>query len=84
MNDNTKTQSMTHRILRLPLVIERTGLGRTMIYQLQASGDFPAKLKLGCRAVGWMESEIDAWVRSRASARLSKPATHRNDNTVAV
>ena len=84
MNDNPRTQSMTHRILRLPQVIERTGLGRTMIYQLEASGDFPAKLKLGCRAVGWMESEIDAWVRSRASARLSKPAIHRNDNTVAV
>jgi prophage regulatory protein len=49
-------------ILRLPAVKARTGLSRSTIYLRIAAGTFPAPVSLGARAVGWIESEIDAWL----------------------
>jgi len=34
-----------------------------MIYQMQAEGRFPQRIKLGERAVGWLESEVRDWLR---------------------
>jgi predicted DNA-binding transcriptional regulator AlpA len=44
-----------------------------MIYQLEAERRFPCRIKLGLRAVGWIEGEVQAWLairieRSRGSA----------------
>ena len=47
------TITARQRILRLPEVCAVTGLGRSFIYQLQAAGSFPQRVKLGVRAVGW-------------------------------
>lgn len=55
-------------ILRLPKVLERTGLARTTIYDGIKAGTFPAPIKLGLRAVGWVEADIDAWVSARMEA----------------
>ncbi len=57
------------RILREPEVEKRTGLSRTQRYRLQKAGQFPAPIKLGVRASGWVESEIEDWVQSRVAAR---------------
>jgi prophage regulatory protein len=54
------------RILRLPQVKERTGLGRSSIYAGVKNGTFPAPVQLGERAVGWLASSIDSWVQTRA------------------
>ncbi len=64
---------MADLILRLPAVKARTGLGRTTIYQRVAQGTFPKPVNLGARAVGWVDSEISAWIaaqveRSRCNA----------------
>jgi prophage regulatory protein len=53
------------RIIRWPEVHERVGYCRTNIYYLIQSGDFPAPIKLGSRAVGWLESDIENWIESR-------------------
>jgi prophage regulatory protein len=53
------------RALRLRQVCHLTGLGRSMIYQMQAEGRFPQRIKLGERAVGWLESEVRAWLATR-------------------
>ncbi|MGO8973203.1 MAG: helix-turn-helix transcriptional regulator [Steroidobacteraceae bacterium] len=53
------------RALRLRQVSELTGLGRSMIYQMQAEGRFPQRIKLGERAVGWLESEVRDWLATR-------------------
>jgi prophage regulatory protein len=55
------------RILRLPEVCALTGLGRSFIYQLQADGRFPQRIKLGARAVGWLEDEVEQWVGDRVA-----------------
>jgi len=53
------------RILRLPQVCDLTGLGRSMIYQMEADKRFPERVKIGTRAVGWLEREVHAWLIRR-------------------
>ena len=53
------------RFLRLPEVEARTGLARPTIYVRMAEGSFPKSVSLGGRAVGWIEAEIDEWIRDR-------------------
>jgi prophage regulatory protein len=53
------------RVLRLPQVCAATGLGRSFIYQLQAQNRFPKRIKIGVRAVGWLESEVQQWLTER-------------------
>ena len=53
------------RFLRLPEVEARTGLSRATIYVRMAAGTFPQPVSLGRRAVGWIESEVEEWMRER-------------------
>ena len=62
-------KSTHERLLRLPEVAERVGLRRTAIYERVATGRFPVPLHVTSRAVRWRESDIDAWIASRPSAR---------------
>ena len=55
-------------ILRLPDVKARTGLSRSTIYAKVKEGNFPKYISLGVRSVGWLESEIEAWIQSRIEA----------------
>ena len=64
---------MTQRLLRLPAVIEVTGLKRSTIYARMAAGMFPAKVKIG-RATGWVASEIDEFIRGCISSSRSSDA----------
>jgi len=58
------------RLLRLRDVCHATGLCRSMIYKLEAEDRFPQRVKIGSRAVGWVEGEVAEWVAGRiASSR---------------
>ena len=52
-------------ILRLPEVMARTGLSRSTIYVRLEQGRFPRPVSLGSSAVGWVEAEVDEWMRER-------------------
>ncbi|MCX5748077.1 MAG: AlpA family phage regulatory protein [Proteobacteria bacterium] len=52
-------------ILRLPEVKAKTRLCRSTIYAQVADGLFPPGFSLGARAVGWIESEVDAVLAAR-------------------
>ncbi len=60
---------MANNILRLPGVKQKTGQSRSTIYDKVQRGEFPAPVKIGERAVGWVEAEVDAWVKDRIEAR---------------
>ncbi len=51
--------------LRRKEVQLRTGLSRSTIYQYIREGAFPKPVPLGPRAVGWLESEVCAWITER-------------------
>ena len=59
---------MASRILRLPAVIQLTGLSRSTIYLRIAEARFPKPVSLGGRAVGWLEAEIQEWLQRRIEA----------------
>jgi prophage regulatory protein len=61
------------RILRLPQVCEVTGLCRSMIYQLEADLRFPQRVKIGVRAVGWLDMEVNDWLIKRIALSRAPP-----------
>jgi prophage regulatory protein len=63
-------------VLRLKDVQRRVALSRSAIYSRRADSDFPAPIKLGPRAIGWLQSDVDRWLESRqrkASAKAVNP-----------
>lgn len=57
-------EESSDRLLRLPEVRQRVGLGKTMIYELIADGRFPKPYKITPAAARWSEQEIEAWIDS--------------------
>lgn len=55
------------RFLRLPEVIEISGLSRSSIYERIKEGLFPANVSLGGRTVGWVEEEVLQWASDRVA-----------------
>ncbi len=55
-----------NRIICLSELLELVPLSRSHIYRLERTGQFPRRLKLGLRRVGWRESEIQRWIEERA------------------
>ncbi|MCK9619233.1 MAG: AlpA family transcriptional regulator [Methylobacter sp.] len=55
-------------ILKLPRVIEKTGLSRSSVYDLKKRGLFPEAVKLSARAIGWREGDIEDWLNNRPKA----------------
>ena len=56
-----------------PDVQVRTCMGKTRIYELIASGDFPQPVRLG-RRIAFVEQEIDVWILQRMSERAGRAA----------
>ena len=57
----------TDRILPGSAVEEKTSLSRSTIWRLERDGKFPKKCRLSANRVGWLQSEIMAWLQERAS-----------------
>ena len=72
-------KSLQKRFIRLPEVLSRTGYGRSTIYRKMEDGSFPRCVKLGgpledtnafdCRAIAWIEEEVDQWMESMIEER---------------
>ena len=65
----TQSPASALAILRRREVEARTGLGCSTIYDAIKAGTFPAPVQLGPKSVGWVESEINAWLAARVAAR---------------
>ena len=70
----TGTDKPKISFLRLKELQARIGLGRSAIYYLMDTNSphhdkhFPRSVKISAHAVGWVESEIDAWLEFRIKA----------------
>ncbi|EAA6844676.1 AlpA family transcriptional regulator [Salmonella enterica] len=56
---------MPNTLIRLPEVQRRTGYSKAWIYRLISQKRFPSSIKIGSRAIAFIESEIDEWVNQR-------------------
>ena len=68
MQVNQRGKGMPKKILRLPVVLDRTGLSRSTVYLRVTEGRFPRPVSLGARAVGWIETEVEEWIARQIEA----------------
>jgi prophage regulatory protein len=75
----TSTQSYPYttipsndRVLRWPEVQLRVGICRSHVHNLVSQGKFPSPIKLGARASGWLESEVNTWLENQVSNSRSQ------------
>ena len=59
------------KIIRLEAVKARTGLSKVSIYNFRKNGTFPCPIKLGARAIGFIEEEIEEWINNRPRTGVS-------------
>ncbi|MFP9469996.1 helix-turn-helix transcriptional regulator [Pectobacterium brasiliense] len=51
-----------NRLIRFPEVMRKTGFGKAWLYRLISEDRFPQHVKIGIRAVAFVENEIDEWI----------------------
>lgn len=77
------------RVLRKPELEHRTGWSGMQIWREEKAGRFPKRIVLGPNSVGWIEEEVDDWIRARMAARNGTAAkdddisTANDDGTAA-
>jgi len=59
------------KFLRLPQVLERTGLTRSTLYSMMDRGEFIRPVKISPRLNGWPESDVDRFMAARIEARVA-------------
>ena len=76
--DSTELLKKSVSILRLKQVITQTGLSRSTIYDKMNNNSarfdptFPKQVNLGTGSVGWLESEVVDWIKSRITSSRNK------------
>lgn len=71
MTQEIAQQPRSKKVLRFSQVTQKTGLPKSTVYRLISEGKFPRQFKLSERSSGFLESEIDDWLDSRADSRIS-------------
>ena len=63
--------------------MNKTGYGKAWIYRLINEGLFPQPVKIGVRAIAFIESEIDEWIVSAIErSRKMQPDYGVNDEYI--
>lgn len=62
------TSDMPDRLLKWPVVRERTTLSRTTVHDLRRKGQFPEPVKLLRGRVAWRERDVQDWIATRTKA----------------
>ena len=55
--------------MRLPEVVQMTGVSRSTIYRWMENGEFPRQISLGANTVALLESDVDDWIQLRIGNR---------------
>ena len=70
---------MQELIWREPKVRETTGLSKSTRWRMEKAGDFPQKVQLSPRAVGWRAEEIIRWCMERCEAKNGPVGKHQGE-----
>ena len=68
------TAAAMPRLLTLRDVTAATALSRSAVYALMAESRFPKPIRIGARAVRWVEQEVRDFIASRPRAGSERPA----------
>ncbi len=62
------------RLIRIAEVIMRVPYSRSTIYAKVKRGEFPKPISMGSRAVAWLESDVESWIRDRLESGKARAA----------
>jgi prophage regulatory protein len=62
---------MNEQFLRLPQVMEITGLAKSTVWLWVKEGRFPAPIKLSARVTVWQLSDVKAWQHKKVQGAES-------------
>jgi prophage regulatory protein len=57
------------RIITQKELASRVPYSSVQIWRLEKAGTFPRRITLGPNRVGWVEAEVEAWLRTRMDDR---------------
>jgi len=66
--EQIEMKPMTTRFLGEPEVEHRTALDRVTIWRREKQGDFPRRRQISPGRIGWIEEEVEEWIRNRPVA----------------
>jgi prophage regulatory protein len=55
------------RLVRFPVVRQRTGLSRSTIWRMERRGEFPRHHRISSNVVAWLEDDVSTWIRARVA-----------------
>ena len=61
------------RFIRPKELSKKLSVSIPTLWRMEKSGQLPPKRKIGKRAVGWLDTDIDEWLKSRPTV-TSNPA----------
>ena len=69
-----RTAGVMPRLLTLRDVTAATALSRSAVYAMMAESRFPKPIRIGSRAVRWVEQEVLDFIASRPRGGSERPA----------
>jgi prophage regulatory protein len=69
LNTPSKKPSVERKVIRMNELVHVVGLSRGWINKLVRKGAFPKPIKLGPRSIGFLATEIDAYLEQLAAER---------------
>ena len=74
MSPNAPSAAPPERLLRLPEVLQRTGIrSRSGLYRMIQEGNFPRSLRLSHKTAVWQETSVQKWIDEKV-AEFGAPA----------
>ncbi|MBE0617464.1 MAG: AlpA family phage regulatory protein [Proteobacteria bacterium] len=65
MSKNETQGVKVDRLIRAKEIVALTGLSAPTIWRRERAGDFPQRRQISPGAVGWLASEVQAWMDAR-------------------
>ena len=65
----SSTRNNLKLLMRLPDVLELTGLCRTSIYTMVKEKRFPSPILIGERAMAWLGDDISEWIEEKKKSK---------------
>lgn len=67
------------KIIRVEEVMQRVQLSRSTIWRLEKAGKFPTRVRIGEKAMGWLEADIEQWLLACPRGTTTQPAMTGGD-----
>ncbi|MCV6588316.1 MAG: AlpA family transcriptional regulator [Marinobacterium sp.] len=65
------------QLIRRKDLLLQIGFTESMLYEQVTAGTFPKPIKIGPKAVAWLESEVNEWLNQRIALRDDEHTTKK-------